>query len=371
MAPGTRVRIQPPPAPLEIDTRAYRGALEVFGNSRRTLTVVNELPLEDYLRGVVPNELNPTTFGQLEALKAQAVAARTYIQRNLGQYNEEGYDICATDACQVYFGAKTEDPWRHRRSSIRAAWSQRTTGSRSTRSTAPPAAGAPRTPSTSSTRSPLPGLDELRAQAPEATGVHDDRDRFPTGRTACSRSRRVTNYRQRGAFRGARRAVNRHPPPPRPSRHSSGRRSIQRCSPHPTLVRQRAGDPAAGEAAPRRRVLFRLIDKNRVRVAAGRARRLRRRGDEVDGRRAAEGFTLNPDALIYQRIGDERPRAPGLLDRRRADRLPRRRRRDPDAGLPDQLCQPRGRPLFASWRSGRCGRPRRNSTPRSASLNDR
>src|SRR5207344_3603383 len=50
------------------------------------------------------------TFGQIEALKAQAVAARTYIQRNMGQYKNEGYDICATDACQVYFGAGTEDP---------------------------------------------------------------------------------------------------------------------------------------------------------------------------------------------------------------------------------------------------------------------
>jgi stage II sporulation protein D len=104
-----RVRIEPPAAPLEIETRAYRGALEIFGNSRRTLTVVNELPLEEYLRGVVPNELNPAAFGQLEALKAQAVAARTYIQRNLGQYSKEGYDICATDACQVYFGVLTED----------------------------------------------------------------------------------------------------------------------------------------------------------------------------------------------------------------------------------------------------------------------
>ncbi|HXG55018.1 MAG TPA: SpoIID/LytB domain-containing protein [Vicinamibacterales bacterium] len=104
-----RVRIEPPAAPLEIEARAYRGALEIFGNSRRTLTVVNELPLEEYLRGVVPNELNPAAFGQLEALKAQAVAARTYIQRNLGQYSKEGYDICATDACQVYFGVLTED----------------------------------------------------------------------------------------------------------------------------------------------------------------------------------------------------------------------------------------------------------------------
>jgi len=110
LPPGGRARIEPGGALLEIDTRAYHGALEVFGNIRRTLNVVNELPLEEYLRGVVPNELSPVTFAQLEALKAQAVAARTYIQRNLGQFKDEGYDVCATDACQVYFGARTEDP---------------------------------------------------------------------------------------------------------------------------------------------------------------------------------------------------------------------------------------------------------------------
>ena len=109
MAAGARVRIEPPAAPLEIDGRAYRGALEVFGNARHTLTVVNELPLEEYLRGVVPNELNPTAFGEIEALKAQAVAARTYVYRNLGQSQNEGYDVCSTDACQVYLGALSED----------------------------------------------------------------------------------------------------------------------------------------------------------------------------------------------------------------------------------------------------------------------
>lgn len=109
---STRIRIQPPPrnARLQVDDRTYRGVVEVFGNTRNTFTIVNELPLEDYLLGVVPNELSPTTFGQLEALKAQAVAARTYIVRNMGQYKNEGYDICDTDACQVYFGAGTEDP---------------------------------------------------------------------------------------------------------------------------------------------------------------------------------------------------------------------------------------------------------------------
>ncbi len=106
-----RIRIEPKgTSPIEVDNRRYRGAIEVFGNSRNTFTVVNELSLEDYLPGVVPNELSPTTFGEIEALKAQAVAARTYAVRNMGQSKNEGYDICATDACQVYMGAGSEHP---------------------------------------------------------------------------------------------------------------------------------------------------------------------------------------------------------------------------------------------------------------------
>ncbi len=110
---NTHIRIQPPTTPtsarLQVGDRTYRGVVEVFGNARDVFTVVNELPLEEYLLGVVPNELNPKTFGQLEALKAQAVAARTYIIKNRGQYKAEGYDICSTDSCQVYMGAGTED----------------------------------------------------------------------------------------------------------------------------------------------------------------------------------------------------------------------------------------------------------------------
>jgi peptidoglycan hydrolase-like amidase len=108
---NTHVRVSPPAtARLQMDDRTYRGYIEVFGNARNTLTIVNELPLEDYLLGVVPNELSPSTYGQLEALKAQAVAARTYAIKNMGQSKLEGYDICNTDACQVYMGAGTEDP---------------------------------------------------------------------------------------------------------------------------------------------------------------------------------------------------------------------------------------------------------------------
>src|SRR5438270_7366466 len=105
------MRIEPDGKSLSsVDNRTYRGGIEVFGNSRNAFTVVNELPLEEYLLGVVPNELSPATFGEIEALKAQAVAARTYIMRNLGQSKDEGYDICATDACQVYAGQGSENP---------------------------------------------------------------------------------------------------------------------------------------------------------------------------------------------------------------------------------------------------------------------
>ena len=63
----------------------------------------------------------------------------------------------------------------------------------------------------------------------------------------------------------------------------------------------------AGISVPAEELLFRLDrQEGRVRVAAGRAGLVGRPDDEADGRRAAEGFHAHPDALIYQRIGDER-----------------------------------------------------------------
>jgi len=101
------------PATLEtvvIDGARYRGGARVFINNRGMLNVINELALEEYLRGVVPNELGPKIYDELEGLKAQALAARTYAFRNLGQFVSEGFDICPTPACQVYKGFSTEEP---------------------------------------------------------------------------------------------------------------------------------------------------------------------------------------------------------------------------------------------------------------------
>ena len=88
----------------------YRDRLVVFLNDRGRLNVINELSLEDYLRGVVPKEMGPLLYGELEALKAQAVAARSYTLRHLGEFEEEGYDICATPRCHVYGGLDGEQP---------------------------------------------------------------------------------------------------------------------------------------------------------------------------------------------------------------------------------------------------------------------
>lgn len=97
-------------APLKFADRPYRGRLEVFLNRRGRLTVVNVVPMEAYLRGVVPNELSPTVFSHLEALKAQAIAARTYALKNRGRYAAEGYDLLPTAASQVYRGQGSEHP---------------------------------------------------------------------------------------------------------------------------------------------------------------------------------------------------------------------------------------------------------------------
>lgn len=95
---------------VEFEGRRYRGRLVLFLNDRGKLNVINEIGLEDYLRGVVPEELGPDLYPELEALKAQAIAARTYTVRNLGEFLAEGYDICSTPRCQVYGGRDVEHP---------------------------------------------------------------------------------------------------------------------------------------------------------------------------------------------------------------------------------------------------------------------
>ena len=96
-------------APVRFNNRPYRGRIEVFTNTRGNLTVVNELGLEDYVKGVVANELSPGGYPALEAQKAQAIAARTYALKNRGQFMSQGFDILPTTRSQVYRGLTSEN----------------------------------------------------------------------------------------------------------------------------------------------------------------------------------------------------------------------------------------------------------------------
>lgn len=91
--------------PVKLNGKAYRGRIEVFVNSRGSLTVVNVVPIEDYLLGVVPRELG---LPNLEAEKAQAVAARTYAIANIGGFANQGFDLLPTVWSQVYGGVSAE-----------------------------------------------------------------------------------------------------------------------------------------------------------------------------------------------------------------------------------------------------------------------
>ena len=95
---------------LRVSEREYRGSMEVVSNKRGKLTVVNILDVENYLRGVVPLEIGKLSENRIEALKAQAVAARTYTVSNLGRRKSLGFDLYSTVADQVYRGYGAEWP---------------------------------------------------------------------------------------------------------------------------------------------------------------------------------------------------------------------------------------------------------------------
>ena len=83
----------------------YHGVFEIVKAKQGYFNLVNLIEVEDYLKGVVPNEM-PVHFG-LEALKAQSVAARNYVLSPRVK-SSPNYDVVDSVASQVYFGANTE-----------------------------------------------------------------------------------------------------------------------------------------------------------------------------------------------------------------------------------------------------------------------
>ncbi len=83
-------------------TRTYRGALRLVSSD-----TVNVLPLDDYVKGVVPREMPASWLPA--AVRAQAVAARTYAARDRADHATRYYQTCDTTSCQVYGGVGAED----------------------------------------------------------------------------------------------------------------------------------------------------------------------------------------------------------------------------------------------------------------------
>lgn len=102
------IRIRPKEAGFLCVKRAwYRGDF-VINNMGGSATLINDVPLEEYLKGVVPAEM-PSKWSE-EALRAQAIAARSYAvaTRNAGKHASKGFDLVATTADQAYGGASAE-----------------------------------------------------------------------------------------------------------------------------------------------------------------------------------------------------------------------------------------------------------------------
>ena len=105
---GSAIRLQSRSAYLQVAGRPYRGLIEIRRTAQGRLTVINEVDLEEYLYSVVRSEMDPRW--PAEALRAQAIAARSLALYSLGRFGAEGYDVRPTTDSQVYGGVVSEDP---------------------------------------------------------------------------------------------------------------------------------------------------------------------------------------------------------------------------------------------------------------------
>jgi stage II sporulation protein D len=104
---GTRpVRVRSAGEFIEVNGKSYRGWIEIRGKKNGLLLVINELDIEDYLQGVIAEEI-PHDW-EFEALKAQAVASRTYALYQKRSAGKRAYHLLATVDGQVYSGRSGE-----------------------------------------------------------------------------------------------------------------------------------------------------------------------------------------------------------------------------------------------------------------------
>ncbi|WP_009633313.1 SpoIID/LytB domain-containing protein [Synechocystis sp. PCC 7509] len=105
---ATKNLIQVSQAKNKSDTTSYPGRLRLQGNAYGSYTLINHVPIESYLRGVVPNEIGAKA--PYNAVEAQTIIARTYALRNVRRFAIDGYELSADVHCQVYKGLSGIDP---------------------------------------------------------------------------------------------------------------------------------------------------------------------------------------------------------------------------------------------------------------------
>jgi len=105
---GSNLKIKPPANSLiRIDKNDYRGNIEIRKDGGGNLLIINELNVEEYLKGVLNEEISAKWHP--EAIKAQAVVARTYALYQKENRKDNPYHMEATTTDQVYGGVRRED----------------------------------------------------------------------------------------------------------------------------------------------------------------------------------------------------------------------------------------------------------------------
>lgn len=101
------ILLKPATGLFELNGKTYRGSAEVALDAYGTFSVINRVKLEDYLYSVLPGEM--PSLSHPDALKAQAVIARTYFLKNMGRHDIDGFHLCGSTDCQVYNGVGSEN----------------------------------------------------------------------------------------------------------------------------------------------------------------------------------------------------------------------------------------------------------------------
>lgn len=104
---NTPVLFVPTSGSFSLNGRKYRGSAEIALDAYGGFSVVNRVKVEDYLYSVLPKEMPPLSHP--EALKSQAIIARTYLMKNKDRHQVDGFNLCDSTDCQVYGGMSSEN----------------------------------------------------------------------------------------------------------------------------------------------------------------------------------------------------------------------------------------------------------------------